>query len=518
MNGVMPERHEFARTAAIFLGTTGLLAWLVGTRFILIPDEGIYLDGAARILQGSLPYRDYFALTGPGTFWNLALLFRLFGVSLAVAHALLIIDLSVICASMYWLVAKLHSRALAAWTCAFYLALLAADKGSLVVNHRWDSTACCMLAATWFVHGLTSERRWPLAAAGILSAYAAWITPPMGLVAMVMLGWTAWRRDWRSMATLTAGMGTTCLAATAALWWSGSLTPFLRALFWTASQYSSANHFTYGAIIGGYSQLFDGVNGIGLIPQAALVLLVALPAVLPIVAIGIYAAHGNLRKGPPLFLALCGVAAIAGCYPRMDNGHLVYATSFWYVCSFIALATTLPSRVRLPLAMLASLGAATFALNAIVSRAALAEMSGRSGRLVGEAVDLALVQDLEHTVGLNDNFFVFPYLPVAYFVTGAANPTRYSFLQPGMMSGSDEQLALDALARSPPEKVLYMRIPASAYLRLFPSSDPTRLEMPRIEAWLGRCYQASAPFSKAHPGYELLLRRGTVCSLPREYN
>jgi len=48
-----------------------LLLWaIVADRFSLSIDEGIYLTGAERVSQGGVPHRDFFALTGPGTFWR----------------------------------------------------------------------------------------------------------------------------------------------------------------------------------------------------------------------------------------------------------------------------------------------------------------------------------------------------------------------------------------------------------------------------------------------------------------
>src|SRR6266567_6251459 len=52
----------------------------------LEPDEGIVLQGAERILRGEVPYRDFFSFYTPGSFYLIALLFRVFGDSFAVAR------------------------------------------------------------------------------------------------------------------------------------------------------------------------------------------------------------------------------------------------------------------------------------------------------------------------------------------------------------------------------------------------------------------------------------------------
>src|SRR5262245_48132784 len=49
--------------------------------------EGIPAVGAQRILHGELPYRDFWTMYAPGSFYLLAALFKLFGSHLTVARA-----------------------------------------------------------------------------------------------------------------------------------------------------------------------------------------------------------------------------------------------------------------------------------------------------------------------------------------------------------------------------------------------------------------------------------------------
>ena len=51
---------------------------------ILLPgdgDEGLLVSGAVRIVHGQVFARDFFEVVGPGTFYWLALFFKLFGVT-----------------------------------------------------------------------------------------------------------------------------------------------------------------------------------------------------------------------------------------------------------------------------------------------------------------------------------------------------------------------------------------------------------------------------------------------------
>jgi hypothetical protein len=146
-------------------------------------------------------------------------------------------------------------------------------------------------------------------------------------------------------------------------------------------------------------------------------------------------------------------------------------------------------------------------MTAIIGRARMVPGEVRSGRVVGQAVDLRIAEALEREVRKGDTFFAFPYFPLAYFLTQASNPTRYSFLQPGMMAEADQLTALRELERSPPAKILYQHVSPEAYLRLFPSSDPARLRMEHIELWLERNYEWRELLPGSKAGYRLLTRR-----------
>src|SRR5689334_24630307 len=55
------------------------------------PDEGIYLYGAQLAARGAIPGHDFVELQGPGSFYWLALFFKLFGTSIYTARAVLLL-------------------------------------------------------------------------------------------------------------------------------------------------------------------------------------------------------------------------------------------------------------------------------------------------------------------------------------------------------------------------------------------------------------------------------------------
>ena len=74
------------------------------------PDEGILLQGAQRILAGQVLYRDFFSFYTPGSYYALALLFKIFGSSLPVARTALALAGAVLSSITYLLARRVCSR------------------------------------------------------------------------------------------------------------------------------------------------------------------------------------------------------------------------------------------------------------------------------------------------------------------------------------------------------------------------------------------------------------------------
>jgi hypothetical protein len=69
--------------AVLFLMALLFLVLTMG-RYVNSYDEGLVLYGATRVMEGAVPHRDFYAIYGPGQFYVLAALFKIFGVSVLV--------------------------------------------------------------------------------------------------------------------------------------------------------------------------------------------------------------------------------------------------------------------------------------------------------------------------------------------------------------------------------------------------------------------------------------------------
>jgi hypothetical protein len=496
-------RIEDAAPFAIFAGVFLLLWLLYGNRLILgTNDEGIYLDAAERILHGQKLYLDFFGYMTPGSFWMQALAFRLLGVTQAAGRAPVIFYLSSECALIYWLVARYASRAAAIITTLFFLAFQMADASMITAQHRWDSGAFALASIVIALAAQSESRRWWLAGSGFLIVCAGLATPSVALVGMVTVLWVRKRAGWYLL-----GASITGLASAAALWLGGILPAFVQQLQWLSKNYSSVNVMHYGAIIGGYAALFEGASVWELPVRFCVVFCLALPAILPVVAL----AGGVVWLRPQIpYLLLCMLALVASTYPRSDIAHLAYVSALPYALAGILVYRLAPARPRAWLTISIGVWAAVFALQGQL-HGKFQPLSTPVGDVRASSAEAPAVAELLARVQPHQSLFVYPYKPLFYFLTQAENPTRYSYLAPGMMSDNDSRIVLSELEASPPEWVLYLDLNQAEFERVFPSGKGLSSHFPQLENWIKANYHPEASPSLGGlslGGYVLMHRRG----------
>jgi hypothetical protein len=497
-------RLQHAIPLAVFIGTLLLLSWMLGNRLILgTNDEGIYLDAAERIVHGQKPYVDFFGYMSPGSFWMQALAFQVLGVTLAAGRVLVILYVALESALIYWLVQRFASRTSAIVTALFFLAFQTADPSMLTAQHRWDSSAFAMASIALCI-AAESRRRW-LMATGVLIACAALATPSVALVAIVTGVWLRKRAGWYLIGIAIAGT-----SALVALWLAGILPAFLLQLQWLSRNYSSVNVMPYGAIIGGYGALFQGASLWELPIRFCVVVCMALPALLPILVVGMV---WTQRKTELLYLLLCVIAFVASTYPRSDVAHLAYVAALPYALMGILVYRLLAPRPRAWLTAAIAIWAAVFAWQSELPWN-LRPLHTPVGDVRASAEDAPMIEGLLARVRPHQSLFVYPYKPLLYFLTQAENPTRYSYLAPGMMTNRDAMLALSELQARPPEWVLYMDLDPAEFERVFPAGKGLDAHYPQLEHWIQANYRPSG--CPPVGAYALLRRDPTMYNIHHE--
>ena len=482
-----------ARTAPllVFVLVFAFMFWLVGHRLILSNnDEGIYLDAGRRVAEGQAPFLDFFYLSGPGTPWAMGLSMKLFGVNLPAARLPLMFDISLMAALVFWITRRLAASSPgAAFLAAFlFVGFSTAQPAVLLPNHRWDSGALALAAIvlTWLCR---EQARWWQAALAGLSVAAA-------LLALALSVWFIIDRPLRPHAAffVTAGL-VGLLAGILRLQADGALASMIDQLYWIGRNYSGANRMAYGQVIGGYGAILKGSTGVQLAIFLLLLLFFTIPAWLPIAAtLGwlarlrrTWSGAGPLRFQVP-FLLTCGAVLIAVQAPRMDLPHLMFASPIYYALGVSLLTLSFGGTLRTVLAIAFLLPGGAWAGYACLTRLSEQTVSTRTGTASMNPDEARWLRTIESHVQRGDSLFAFPYMPVFYFALDGRNPSRYCFLQPGMSSPNDEANVLADLRRDPPQWVIYMSLKPEDYLRVWPSSDRSRLRVNSIENFIAEGY------------------------------
>jgi hypothetical protein len=469
------------RPAAIFVAALALGLILFGNRFVLTNDEGILLEPASRMARGQVPYTDFFGYMTPGSYWLQAAVYRLFGVQYFAGRILTLLDFAIHCAVLFALVQKNASLKAAFAATGLFVAFQTADPTFLTAQHRWDSSALILLAFALSVF----ETKLPAFVPGALAAFAAWCTPSIALPGLVILAWTTLCARHRLPGFCLGGLAV-CAAATAQLILAGNWTAFLEQLSWLSRNYAASNVMPYGSIIGGYQALLTGPV------QTLLVIGIALPAILPVTA-----TIGWLIHRQHTFLFAFMAAMVATAFPRADVFHLAYAAVPAYALSAIWIW-----RSRLaPFAVVPAVAlAALFLLNTLLTVTSLRPLATAAGP-VRVPQDLhGPLEAILKEVRPGQKLFVHPYLPVLYILTGARNPTRYCYVQPGMMTASDEAQVLAQLDADPPGFVAWLALSDAEFRRVFPSARGAAVRFAKLEEWIE---QRTVPTPHSLAGYQI---------------
>jgi hypothetical protein len=494
---VAPAGPDWRIAAALFLLSFFLVEWQIGDRLLLTIDEGIYLEGAMRVSQGQTPYRDFFTFTGPGVFWSYGAMLHIFGPTLTSARLLLATEIAALGAAVYWLTAAVTGTAFAAGMGLSFVAFCLDSPGSLYICHRWDSNTWALVALVLAYNGLAKARRAYWIACGACAATAAWMTPPFIIVAALIFAWIAWRHEWRRLGDYGLGVAAPSIAAASLLLYQRAFTAMIQQLLWGAVHYGASNRVPYGYVPGNLPASFQGTNILQAVLGTGRLMEVLLPAVLPVMAgVGLLVLlcmrreYSQRKKELITLFAAYSAGVILASLPRLDVHQLLFLSPvFWIICGYIFFEAV-GHRWRWHLTTTLVLTSLLILFSSIRQDRRFTEMVETNGGLVRCTPDLArLVSALESTIKPGDGLFVFPYLPIVYFLTGGQNPSRHSFLQPGMMTDREEAAVEDELRANPPHWMLWAQFPPSLWTENFPHIDTARLEFQSLETFFRTNYQ-----------------------------
>jgi hypothetical protein len=436
-------------------------------------DEGYFVQQAARVLHGQVPYRDFQTLYTPGLVTLHALLFSVLGGPYVLApRASALVARAALAITLYALTRPLVRGPVWAAAPSLFLLLGLDDAPERWEPHPgWLSTLFALLAA-WCL-GHRPATRWLVgagAAAGVAYVFKQ-NTGAFSLAAILVWGAFAACRRWpRVLVPLAA------FAAVTLVW--------LVLLLGAGAQPASLGEFA-GAV---------NLAGLGSPPEPS----IGIP--LLCLAGGVWVTRRSEVDPRLRWYLLAGAALFCTQYPRMDTLHLAWSASLLLVvgavaldrvrpvaaslaivlCAFLLTGPLLPSRLGLILQPRVPLSNVRFANDVEVPAQTAADLQG-------------VVADIQGRTQPGEPIFVYPTSPLLYALSDRPNPTQFDHLNPGAATPLQIEGVLADLQ--------------TAHVRLVVISDywqtawgPPGPNAP-LEAWLGSRFSEVARYG----AYRVLL-------------
>jgi hypothetical protein len=400
------------------------------------PPEGLFIYGSERIVHGQVFARDFFEVVGPGTFYWLALFFKLFGVTFTATRICLFVTSLATGLAMYFLSRRI---------CIQYqvlpsILLAGAYFGTLwpSVSHHVDSNCFALLAVVCMIVWQDKHNPGLLFAAGALAgATTCFLQQKGGLLLIALLLWLWLQRRRKSTSVSSLGVAVAGYIGVLALmlvyfWSQHALWDLVYAnAVWPAQHYSAVNVVPYAQdlIRGCWEHFVIAKSGFRWTILAASVLITpflfvaALPALLP--ALAARFARNNVRPEIVLYW-LCGVALWLSEIHRKDIFHLVFGSPLLIILGVYYLQQYRAKAADLALQILAISATCLAVFNLFLALSAH-QVTTRAGS-VAVFRNISGLTALNEKVRPGEEVFAYPYCPMYYFLSATTNPTRYGGL------------------------------------------------------------------------------------------
>jgi len=492
-----PAREASARQRSLryfiftFCTSLYLLAFMRLVR--LGTDEGSLVYGAVRIIHGQIFARDFFEVMGPGTFYWLALFFRLFGVTFAATRICLFLTSLGTAVLIYFLTRRVCRR-YQLLPCFLLFGTYFSGQWP-AISHHVDSNFFALLSVACIILWQEKRKDSLLFAAGVLTGATTCFLQPKGvflLVSILFWLWTQRRRRSLSLSALSQVIGGYCSVIGIVLvyfWSQNALWDLIYANFvWPSGHYGAANAVSYAQGIftfywDPWVKIKSGFNwsiGVAVILITPFLFIASLPLLLLIQ--GARSKWNTMRPEIMLYW-LCGWALWLGEIHRKDISHLVFGSPLLIILCIHLLMERREKVADLALQVL-SICACCLACINLCLVLTTHPFTTRVGSVAMFKSDPVLTF-LDDHVAPGEEIFLFTYSPMYYFLSSTTNPTRYSILMYGYNTRSQFEEVIQVLEQRQVRYVLWDTFLEERDLRLFfPSMKQARPDERLIEPYL----------------------------------
>ena len=454
------ECRPFLRTTSpdlwlmLLLGICSCGYLFLFRNYTTLIDEGIILQGADRLLQGQVPYRDFFSFYTPGSYYLTALLFKVFGSSFFVARARLVLYGGLFSLLTYMIGRRTCSR----WSSmlAAYLVLLCMPY-CFYVQHNWDSTALAFIALYCLVRLIDIPSRSIAFSLGVLTSLTFLFeqSKGAGLVAGIILtiifGLVTRSgipiADPRQIRFIVAGFVIPFALTFGYLALHGALRAALSAWIWPIYHYSTTNVVPYGYItippanraLLSSGPWFSRLLKYTIVAPCFIIPLIPL-AGMAVSTLHVYKVFRRSETKDSLHCAAIGLTLfgvwLSMALTRADLAHCIFILPLFSVSlAWVMDGRPIPSGLlRIAKPVLIGFLLCTFSLFGVAllyNGLRAQSQQTRRGTVKFPQSDEIVPYVAQH-VAPGQRIFVYPYQPLYYYLTSTVNPTRFEYLQPGL--------------------------------------------------------------------------------------
>lgn len=399
-------------------------------------DEGTLDYGALRVVQGQVFARDFFEVIGPGTFYWLALFFKVFGISFLATRICLFVTSIGTAGLMYFLSRRICGR-YQALPC---ILLAATYFGGLwpAISHHQDSNFFALMGVACITVWQENDSKWFLAAGGLLAGLTTFFLQPKGILLMAaFVAFIFIRRrlhaDLLSSLGLLTGSYTSIVGIVLLYFgWRHALHDLIYAnVTWPSKHYGTVNSVPYahGLLLNYWNHwvsvrgTFPGVVAIAIVMIAPIIYVAALPVLIPLLGARY---RWDLQQPQVQLLWLAGIAIWLSELHRTDMTHLIFGSPLLMILSihFLTAYTGRIARAALQLLTISTVCLAGFNLLILAAAHPVATKIG-SIRMFSNWRAHTLVESI---IPPGETVFAYPYCPSFYFLHGFVNPTRFSIM------------------------------------------------------------------------------------------
>lgn len=321
-----------SRPAALALALVALSYIVLGfNRGLSIYDEAIPVVAAARILDGDLPYRDFWVIYPPGQLYLLAGLFKVFGASLVVSRLTSVAAIFGTALLMYVLGRQLRlPTSFAVLAAGLWTAAMGAVAGATLSSGIFTALVLGLGNAAFFIRFLEEPRRVLLMMSGFGLGFtflfrhdiaACFLVAETGFLVATMRRRALASLAWWLAAVVSPGVVTVAVMVMLGVP-ARDLVEDL--VIYPFTGYAAARSLPLPALIPDIGQLWSGRVTLG---QYAAVLRSGLRFYFPVAvfAIGISVIVSRRPARAVVFVCLLGVSLLPYAWVRSDLAHIVPA-------------------------------------------------------------------------------------------------------------------------------------------------------------------------------------------------